>query len=335
MVPFATPRAGTGRVFFRLASAAPADLLAALRRLRCTERIFVLVTRQAALALPSYKGAGNAMLVRALEAAAVWQPCAALARALAHVADSATLIDPLTRFRVSLKLRGRAAAHYTVPDLSHVAARALSSMLGWVHDPRRFHVEIMLHVSDASFVAGIPLPACASAHHGSNMPGLRATTAHVLLRLAGVRPSHPVLLLDPMCGRGALPIAAAAHHTLVLASDAAPVVTDPPLRNMSRVGCMRADTCTLPFRTGTLDAVVCDVPFGGQHVVDEAVLVAAAAEWVRVLRPSGVVCVLTRHAHVLEPALEQLGWRTERTALRLGTTEAAAVVARRACVDGP
>ena len=336
------PRAVPGRVFFALdepempcnAAVTAADqfrerarrLLALLQCLRTPERAFVLVSRQMPLMLANYKKDGNAAFVRALERIDTWLDCARLVTAIASPPPSEDARSSLVRFRISLKLRGRNTLRYHVEELSHLAARTLGSMLGWVHDPRTHDVEVQVHLSDTAFTVGFPLPATVLPPRPSHY-GLRPTTAACLVHLAALLPGH--VLLDPMCGTGTIVHEAAqCRGVFVVGGDrsAACIQAAQCTEQPSNVAWHVGNATCVPMRNHSLDAIVTDMPFDRQHVLDTDIS-QLINEWVRLLRPGGRMVLLTCHPTEVTASLASHGMPTATLPLRLGSLEAHVVLA--------
>lgn len=333
----------TGRVFFSVTSAVNDDEILLAHRLcaqlRSPERLFVQVGRMEPILLPSYKKIGFAKFTRALESLeeSAWLSALRLFNMLRmrkqcpgveHADNDAVC---LTRFRVSLKLRGINQRKYCVEELSALAAKTISSMLGWMHDPRMHQVEILIHISDSQFVIGIPCQEGSLAQRPRGaVPGLRFNTAYCMVHVAAIREGDVVL--DPMCGHGTLLMEASciASAAVLVGCDRCPDAVAQATQNMSIVGATRASIMQclgqhLPLRNHSIDVIVCDMPFNHAHVLDTSID-ALLTEWIRVLRPGGRMVLLTKAEALVTSALDKWGFTSEVLPIRLGTMDACVVI---------
>ncbi len=166
--------------------------------------------------------------------------------------------------------------------------------LGWRNDPRSWDVNIEPH--------GAELGAMYLTRRYGELRRTPASTnpvvAAVMVRLAKIQAGQTVL--DPFCGAGTLLVLAgemAAPGRLVGADHQARWLTlaaenarlrDLPLR------LVRADAPRLPIRTGAVDRVLANLPFGkrvGSHHINTELYPAALREIARVL-PGGWRAVL-------------------------------------------
>jgi tRNA (guanine10-N2)-dimethyltransferase len=148
--------------------------------------------------------------------------------------------------------------------------------------------------------------------------------ARALVNIAGTRPGARVL--DPMCGTGGILIEAGLAGADVIGLDAQPKMVRGARENLAQYlgsGEVVAGSATqLPFRTGSIDAVVFDAPYGRQSkIVDtpgdepdqpeqqnglEQLVTTTLAEARRVA--SRAVCVGDRQWN---RAANKAGWSTE------------------------
>ena len=145
---------------------------------------------------------------------------------------------------------------------------------------------------------------------------LKPSIAFALLTLAGVR-EHEVVL-DPLCGCGTIPLeACAALGAAGLAGDLDDAAVCAARANTS-IGPAGPDPChwdatILPLRSGAVDAVVSDLPFGVRCGKNSAVLQQLYgflyAEMARVLRPSTGRAALLAYGKSVTEGLE--AWAAE------------------------
>jgi len=93
-------------------------------------------------------------------------------------------------------------------------------------------------------------------HPGVMMPRM----ARTLVNLSCAEPGD--LLLDPFCGTGGILIESDILGIRGIGTDFDPLMIDGSRKNMADAVLIVSDATHLPFRTGTIDAVVTDLPYG-------------------------------------------------------------------------
>jgi SAM-dependent methyltransferase len=133
--------------------------------------------------------------------------------------------------------------------------------------------------------------------------------AEVLVRLAKVRPKDR--LLDPFCGTGTILRAARRREpaAVISGSDHDPRALALAARNCREQATIAAaDAEALPVRSGVVDRVVSNLPFGkqvGSHRANRSLYPAVLQELDRVLTPDGRVVLLTEDKRLLEAAVQR------------------------------
>jgi tRNA (guanine6-N2)-methyltransferase len=90
---------------------------------------------------------------------------------------------------------------------------------------------------------------------------------------------------------------------------------------LRQVGLLQADAARLPFASGSVDAMVVDLPFGKRHARPKGLEAEVLAEARRVLRPGSgrIVLMTTGKASVHKAVAEDCGWQpVSRTEVVLG-----------------
>jgi tRNA (guanine10-N2)-dimethyltransferase len=99
--------------------------------------------------------------------------------------------------------------------------------------------------------------------------GMDPLLARALVNIAGAHPGARIL--DPMCGTGGILIEAGLAGADVIGLDAQPKMVRGARENLSHyLNCgtvVRGSATQLPFREGSIDAVVCDFPYGRQSKI--------------------------------------------------------------------
>ena len=163
---------------------------------------------------------------------------------------------------------------------------------------------------------------------------LDASVAAVMVQIAG--PAEADRLLNLACGSGTLLVERLRRGPAALAigvdlecgalTCARANLIAAGLR--SRAALIRGDACHLPLAVGTVDKIVCDLPFGmavGSPPANARLYPALVAEAARVAAPGGRLVVITAARRLFEQAIAtRPEWHPmERIPLRLPTRGAA------------
>ncbi len=164
-----------------------------------------------------------------------------------------------------------------------------------VEDPADLELWV-LEYQRATFVAGLRLSDKRMRQHGSGREterrgAVRPVVAAAMVRLAGAAPGR---VLDPCCGSGTILAEALSAGWEAVGSDLDPEAVAIARDNVPRAVVDRADVLDLPHEDATFDAVVSNLPFGRQFLVEDPArwVRQALAEMARVTRPGGHVVVL-------------------------------------------
>ncbi|XP_019743725.1 THUMP domain-containing protein 2 isoform X1 [Hippocampus comes] len=236
-------------------------------------------------------------------------------------------------FRISCKCSGSVSRHLSVQEVSKVLGTSLSGQLGWKVDLRNPQIEITVYLRDDYCLLGIPLTRLPLANRCYiKTTGLRSTVAWAMAELAQIQSGS--LVLDPMCGMGTILIEAAQEHKLAgfLGLDIDDRQLDKASENVAfaelgdRIHLLKASTTNIPIPNASVDAVVCDLPFGrkfGTKTDMAASLPLILAEMERVLRVGGSLVLLLspQLSCLLKKLLTQPQTRTEDSANKQGAQE--------------
>jgi tRNA (guanine10-N2)-dimethyltransferase len=128
-------------------------------------------------------------------------------------------------------------------------------------------------------------------HPGVMLP----RTARAMVNLSLVRPGET--LYDPFCGTGGLLAEAALIGASPLGSDADLVMLEGCRRNFPTIPLFLADARAIPLRTGSVDAIVTDLPYGTSSWIRspnlDELYAGALGEMHRVLSPGQRAVVIT------------------------------------------
>jgi len=217
---------------------------------------------------------------------------------------------------------------------------------GWVVDLHSFEVDVIVHFNDDMLVVMLPVLERASMLHSTfECPGLEQSVAWAMAKSAEVKPGEVVL--DPMCGSGIILLEAAQswREACYLGFDVDASQLERSATNMrllshsirAKISLAQADVTRIPLPSQSVDAVICDLPFGkqwGSEEENELLYPLAVSEFARVLRPeSGRVVLLTNQSNserLVQALQAQKGmWEvTCRRRLTLGNMEAVMFLAR-------
>ncbi|KAM8739596.1 uncharacterized protein thumpd2 isoform 2-T2 [Acanthopagrus schlegelii] len=209
--------------------------------------------------------------------------------------------DPVS-FRISCKCTGSLSRYFSSQEVSKVIGVGLSRQLGWKTDLRNPQLEVNIYLSDDHCLMGIPLTRLPLANRSYiKTTGLRSTVAWAMTSLAQIQPGFCVV--DPMCGVGTILIEAAQEHKTArfLGVD----IDDGQLQKANenvefaklgnRIHLLKASSMALPLPSASVDAVVCDLPFGrkfGTKTNMAANLPLIVTEMERVLCTGGTLVLL-------------------------------------------
>uniref|UniRef100_A0A8C5EPK3 THUMP domain-containing protein n=1 Tax=Gouania willdenowi TaxID=441366 RepID=A0A8C5EPK3_GOUWI len=224
---------------------------------------------------------------------------------------------------------------------SNEAARdfggAVQEFFQWKADMTKFDIEVLLNIHNEEVVIGIALTE--ESLHRRNISHfgpttLRSTLCYGMLRLC--RPQISDIILDPMCGTGAIPLEGALefNSSFYIAGDNNDMAVNRTVNNVCHIQKRRAnkdstpglpidtvrwDLCNLPLRTSSVDIIITDMPFGkrmGSRKKNWDLYPSCLREMARVCRPgSGKAVLLTQDKKCFAKAISKMGglWRRMHT----------------------
>lgn len=224
---------------------------------------------------------------------------------------------------------------------SNEAARdfggAVQEHFQWKADMTKFDIEVLLNIHNEEVVIGIALTE--ESLHRRNISHfgpttLRSTLCYGMLRLCKPQPSD--IILDPMCGTGAIPLEGAIEfsNAFYVAGDNNDMAVNRTVNNVVHIQKQRADKgssfglpidtvrwdlCSLPMRTSSVDIIITDMPFGkrmGSRKKNWDLYPSCLREMARVVRPgSGKAVLLTQDKKCFAKAVSRMGglWRKVHT----------------------
>ncbi|NWZ93942.1 THUM3 protein, partial [Nesospiza acunhae] len=259
------------------------------------------------------------------------------------------------RFRVTCNRAGDKHS-FTSNEAARDFGGAVQEHFQWKADMTNFDVEVLLNIHSNEVVVGIALTE--ESLHRRNITHfgpttLRSTLAYGMLRLCDPQPTD--IIVDPMCGTGAIPIEGAAEWPCCyhIAGDNNPQAVKRAANNISSLlrkneskdsstalgvplDVIQWDICRLPLRTGSVDVVVTDMPFGkriGSKKKNWDLYPACLMEMGRICTPgTGRAVLLTQDKKCFAKALSRVGhiWRRAQTVwVNVGGLHAAVYLLRR------
>lgn len=182
----------------------------------------------------------------------------------------------------------------------------LRDVFGWRNDPHDWEINL---VWDGGLLLA-EIGALHTTRRFGRLERLPASTtpvvSAVMARLLKAGPQH--LVLDPFCGSGTnlLHVHAMSGATAVIGIDRDRGALKAAAENLRRAGIPRhlavADASALPFRDGSIDRVVANLPFGkrvGSHHRNVELYPAFLSELGRVMAPKGRAVLLTEDKRLL------------------------------------
>ncbi|XP_051873825.1 THUMP domain-containing protein 3 [Pristis pectinata] len=260
----------------------------------------------------------------------------------------------LLKFRVTCNRAGEKHT-FTSMEAAREFGGAVQDLFKWKADMTKFDIEILLNIHDTEVVIGIALTE--ESLHRRNIvhfgpTTLRSTLAYGMLRLCS--PQLTDIIVDPMCGTGAIPIEGALEFTqsYFLGGDNNVLAVNRSINNINslqkkrldkgRTNCglpldvVQWDICNLPLKTSSVDIIISDMPFGkriGSKRKNWDLYPACLKEMGRVCRPeTGRAALLTQDKKCFVKAMSRMGylWRKSHTVwVNVGGLHAAVYLLKR------
>ncbi|XP_067855080.1 THUMP domain-containing protein 3 [Heptranchias perlo] len=264
----------------------------------------------------------------------------------------------ILRFRVTCNRAGEKHS-FTSMEAAREFGGAVQDLFKWKADMTKFDVEILLNIHDNEVVVGIALTE--ESLHRRNITHfgpttLRSTLAYGMLRLCN--PQSTDIIIDPMCGTGAIPIEGALEfpQCYFLGGDNNVLAVNRSVNNMNSLQKKRLDKgrttwgmpldvvqwdiCNLPLKTNSVDVVISDMPFGkriGSRKKNWDLYPACLKEMGRVCRPeTGRAALLTQDKKCFVKAMSKMGhlWRKSHTVwVNVGGLHAAVYLLKRSSLS--
>ncbi|XP_069721723.1 tRNA (guanine(6)-N2)-methyltransferase THUMP3 isoform X1 [Phaenicophaeus curvirostris] len=259
------------------------------------------------------------------------------------------------KFRVTCNRAGDKHC-FTSNEAARDFGGAVQEHFQWKADMTNFDVEVLLNIHNNEVVVGIALTE--ESLHRRNITHfgpttLRSTLAYGMLRLCDPQPTD--IIVDPMCGTGAIPIEGATEWPSCyhIAGDNNPQAVKRAANNIGSLlkrnenkesstssgiplDIIQWDICNLPLRTGSVDIIVTDMPFGkriGSKKKNWDLYPSCLMEMGRICTPgTGRAVLLTQDKKCFAKALSRMGhiWRKGQTVwVNVGGLHAAVYLLKR------
>nr|XP_033795545.1 THUMP domain-containing protein 2 isoform X2 [Geotrypetes seraphini] len=148
-------------------------------------------------------------------------------------------------FRVSCRCSGTIAKHFTAQEVGRIIGIAFIKQFGWKADLRNPYLEIFIHLNDIYSVVGFPvLRHPLASREYIQCTGLRSTVAWAMASLAEI---NDVNYLGVDVNDSQLRGAYENVKTAGL---------------QDKINLLKASALELPLRSGSIDVVISDIPFG-------------------------------------------------------------------------
>ncbi|KAG7219257.1 hypothetical protein INR49_019205 [Caranx melampygus] len=242
----------------------------------------------------------------------------------------------LIKFRVTCNRAGDKHS-FSSNEAARDFGGAVQEFFQWKADMTKFDVEVLLNIHNEEVVVGIALTE--ESLHRRNISHfgpttLRSTLCYGMLRLC--KPQVSDVILDPMCGTGAIPLEGAIefNSSFYIAGDNNDMAVNRTVNNICHIQKRRADKgsvsglpidtvqwdlCNLPIRSSSVDIIITDMPFGkrmGSRKKNWDLYPSCLREMARVCRPgSGKAVLLTQDKKCFSKAISRMGglWRKQHT----------------------
>ncbi|XP_070693488.1 tRNA (guanine(6)-N2)-methyltransferase THUMP3 [Pempheris klunzingeri] len=253
-----------------------------------------------------------------------------------QVSEEAAPKAKLIKFRVTCNRAGDKHS-FSSNEAARDFGGAVQEFFQWKADMTKFDIEVLLNIHNEEVVIGIALTE--ESLHRRNISHfgpttLRSTLCYGMLRLC--KPQASDIILDPMCGTGAIPLEGSIefNSSFYIAGDNNDMAVNRTVNNICHIQKRRADKgsasglpidtvqwdlCNLPIRTGSVDIIITDMPFGkrmGSRKKNWDLYPSCLREMARVCAPgSGKAVLLTQDKKCFAKAISRMGglWKKLHT----------------------
>jgi len=224
------------------------------------------------------------------------------------------LPDP--SFRVTASRGG--THEFRSQEVAAAAGAGVVQRYGWRVDLTGYDVEVMVDVRQDTCLVGLRLSGETMSRRSRvehAYASLKSTVAYCMIRLLGAGAGD--VFCDPMCGAGTVLVERAAYGAVgrLLGGDRDEDMLAKARVNLAAAGAaadlFRWDARRLPLRKGTVDRVVCNLPWGrraGSHLVNVHLYPGFVRSLAAVLKGGGKAALLTLEKHLLTRLINRHPW---------------------------
>lgn len=219
-----------------------------------------------------------------------------------------TIQSPPT-FSVTANFVGK--RNYNTDEIKQACASGIVDGQSWVYseDDSNADLNVRIFIEGDSAVVGVRLAARSLSkrlYKQEHVPGsLKPTVAAALLSLANVTPNS--LILDPCCGAGTILIEAKSQKAIAWGGDIDQKAVAAAQINATQAGMevhiQRWDARALPISAGSIDRVICNLPWGRAVNIDgslHTLYIEISEEIERILAPGGQTVLLTNLPELIQ-----------------------------------
>ena len=223
-------------------------------------------------------------------------------------------------FSVTVNFVGR--RNYSTDEIKSALAGSVEATHRWIYRERDIDADLNLRVflEHEQAYLGVRLaarPLNERPYKIANVPGsLKPNVAAAMVRLGRFEPGATIA--DPLCGAGTIVIEAALAGLQAIGGDSDMAALEAAKRNLEAAGVdvtpERWDARALPLVDGSLDGVICNLPWGRQVEMGseiESFYARSLREMRRVCRQDGTLVLLTSLQPLLRSTARAAGFEVE------------------------
>lgn len=216
------------------------------------------------------------------------------------------------RFRATAQRQGQ--HEYRSPDIAGAAGAGVVDRYGWPVDLTDYELDIRVDIREDRGLLGLRLSE-AALHRRSRVVHCRAslnpTVAAAMVLLS--EPCRGEVVADPMCGAGTLLVEREGYEpgARLLGGDLFAEKLALTAQNLQAfavpASLVQADAARLPLASGSLDKVLCNLPWGrivASPQINRRLYPRFLRELARCLRPGGLAVLLTSERSLMARCLQ-------------------------------
>ncbi|KAB7501088.1 THUMP domain-containing protein 2 [Armadillidium nasatum] len=194
-------------------------------------------------------------------------------------------------FRVSCRIRGKWKKYSSSVPFAKAVSEHIIEEKKWILHNNSPKLDIYINMNDECIIVGASLTdKPLSLRPYMSHITLRSTICHIIVKASKIMQGFTVL--DPMCGSGSILLEAAMciKELNIIACDIDSnklLSAQCNLREIGQASIILSDTSSIPLLSSSVDAIICDFPFGQKHTTSkpyQSLLIKMIRESKRVLR---------------------------------------------------